>query len=124
MKIRLLTVLIIFAVSMMPTFAHGNDEDDGGDEPANAISESTTHSDEDEVTSHSDSDTSNTITANLNQTTITLFFAGGVFALVFSGVLWALFGRDMSILLVIANMLTGYTALIHLEAGLSVIYYC
>lgn len=42
MKIRILTLLIILTLSMMPTFAHGNDEDDGGDEPANAVSESIT----------------------------------------------------------------------------------
>lgn len=119
MKIRLLTLLIIFTLSMMPTFAHGNDEDDGEDEPANAISETITQSDESDSTLHSDSETPNVTTLNVDQSTATLFFVGGAFALVFGVVLWAVFGQDMPMLLVIANILTGYTALIHLESGLS-----
>lgn len=50
---------------------------------------------------------------------MTLFFASVAYALVFGDVLWSVFGRNMSRFLVIANILTGYTALIHLEAGLS-----
>ena len=118
MNNKLWIILLIFALSIASVYAHGEDEDDG-DQPIQTNAEITV----DPSTSAPASSQANEIIDlsifDLTQSQLTLMIAGSVFSIAFGGTLWAMVGRQMSIILIFGTVLTAYTGFIHFESGLA-----
>lgn len=120
MNSKLWIILLVFALSIAAVYAHGEDEDDSGDQPTQTLPQITFDPSRTEsIFSQASESSMFSSQFDLTQPQLTLLTAGTVFAIAFGGILWSMVGRQMSIMLVFSTILTAYTGFIHFESGLA-----
>ncbi len=118
MNNKLWIILLVFALSITSIYAHGEGEDDG-DQPSQTITEITIDPSSTEPTLSQSNEPDSLSLFDVTQSQFTLMIVGVVFSVSFGGILWAMVGRQMSLLLVIGTILAAYTGFIHFESGLA-----
>jgi len=115
---KLWIILLVFALSIAAVYAHGEGEDEG-DQPLQTNAEITVDPSSSAPASSQANEIIDLSIFDLTQSQLTLMIAGSVFSIAFGGILWAMVGRQMSIMLILGTVLTAYTGFIHFESGLA-----